>query len=211
MSVPLQVVAQLNVKFGDEGPLRGMPLIPVEMHVILPSGGRTHKTLPDDDRAVLQMYIRAVIVQLMPRRTLIREVTAVFLQLNSTENGSDPLQDELFRPNYRMDDDLFTEMLDFIGAKSTFDVTQFLQYMSTYGAGRCSKKFWFVFNLIFRYVVSPNRSVSRMLVIYFDRIFENAQNYCIQGITAAELFVHFTIQGHTYPDMLAVRCADERA
>ena len=202
------MVAQLNVKFGDEGPLRAIALIPVEMHVILPGGGRTHKTLPDDDTAVLQMYLRDVLVQLMPRETLIREVTPVFFQLNSTENGSDPLQDELFRPNYRMDDDLFTEMLDFIGAKSIFDVTQFLQYMSAYGAGRCSKKFWFVFNLIFRYVVSPNRSVSRMLVIYFDGIFENAQNYCIQGITAAELFILFTVQAYTYPDMLAFRCAD---
>jgi hypothetical protein len=82
--------------------------------------------------------------------------------------------------------------------------------MASYGASRCSKNIWFVFNLIFRFVVSPNRSVSRMLIIYFLGILEYADNYCFLGITAAELFVHFTIEAHNDPHVVAIRCVDER-
>jgi hypothetical protein len=207
--IRLLVLARHNVRFGFETNLRPVPLLNVVGACMLPPrGDAEYKTVSDSDPN-LMLKVANVIMRLNRYPNLFDRVRTLFLELPETENASNPLEDELFLPVFRMPENLFTEMLDFIVHQSSaVDLNQFKLCLAGFGVNRCSTNIWLLLNLVFRLVVSPGRSVSLMLVHYCRRIMPDARDYCQPGITAAEIFVYFNIQAHASPELCALLCAD---
>lgn len=196
-------VARCNVRFGDETPgrLYNLMQVPPGESMLPARGDRELSTWDTIDAA----KVAQIGTTLGTRVKLTQRFSEVMSELETTENRANPLLDKVYLPVDSMDDVLFHEMLDFIKGfayhnhqKDVSPFTDMLPDMRPSG-----QKKWFLFNMVFRAVVSPQRSVSAVLLEVFRFLFVEIEDFCQMGITGQELFAAFVAR----VDLLPVECA----